>query len=176
MSLASHLQGAWHSLLFKLGFQSFLFLTLNTAFKLGKVAEWAHPSLSHAQVDKLLKVTTEGTVQRVFGKIRCMCALAIKAYWPWSCCNAFLSIGTMSRKLQSWVWWLTPLIPALESRAGWPAWSKELAPGQPGLHRETLSAKPKTVNKSKQESFVSVTKQLNTHPSSQSSATLQQQS
>ena len=41
-------------------------------------------------------------------------------------------------------WWRTPLTSALEAEAGGslssrPAWSIELVPGQPGLHRETLA-------------------------------------
>lgn len=41
-------------------------------------------------------------------------------------------------------WWLTPLIPSLStgrwlSVSSGPPWSVEGAPGQPGLHRETLS-------------------------------------
>jgi hypothetical protein len=35
-------------------------------------------------------------------------------------------------------WWRMPLIPALGRL---PAWSTEGVPGQPGLHRETLSLK-----------------------------------
>jgi hypothetical protein len=46
-------------------------------------------------------------------------------------------------------WWHTPLIPALGAEAGRflssrPVWSTEFVPGQPGIHRETLSQKNKT--------------------------------
>jgi hypothetical protein len=51
--------------------------------------------------------------------------------------------------------WLTPLNPSTwEAEAGGflssrPAWSTEWVPEQPGLHRETLSQKPKNQNKQK---------------------------
>jgi len=55
----------------------------------------------------------------------------------------------------SWVWWRTPLIPSTwEAETGGflssrPAWSTECVPGQPGLHRETLSQKTKKKKKKK---------------------------
>jgi hypothetical protein len=46
-------------------------------------------------------------------------------------------------------WWWIPLIPALERQrqAEFKAWSTEWVPGQPRLHRETLSKKQKQANK-----------------------------
>jgi hypothetical protein len=66
--------------------------------------------------------------------------------WPTKVCKILRFVG---------VWWRMPLIPALwEAEAGGflslrPAWSTKWVPGQPGLHRETLSRKTKTQNKIK---------------------------
>jgi hypothetical protein len=42
-----------------------------------------------------------------------------------------------------------------------PAWSTKLVPGQPGLHRETLSWKTKKTNKQKHKKTKKPTKQTN---------------
>ena len=49
-------------------------------------------------------------------------------------------------------WWHTSLIPVLRRQTGGslglkPTWSKQQVPGQPGLHRETLSLKNKPTSK-----------------------------
>ena len=49
-------------------------------------------------------------------------------------------------------WWHTSLIPVLRRQTGGslglkPTWSKQKVPGQPGLHRETLSLKNKPTSK-----------------------------
>jgi hypothetical protein len=61
-------------------------------------------------------------------------------------------------------WWRTPLIPALGRQRQadfwvWsqPAWSTEWVPGQPGLHRETLSRGEK---KNRQRSNIQFTKHI----------------
>ena len=56
--------------------------------------------------------------------------------------------GNVYEFIYSHKWWRTPLTSALEAEAGGslssrPAWSIELVPGQPGLHRETLSQERK---------------------------------
>jgi hypothetical protein len=54
-------------------------------------------------------------------------------------------------------WWCMPLIPAdWEAEAGRylssrPAWSTKSVPGQPGLHRETLSQKKQTTTTTKKQ-------------------------
>jgi hypothetical protein len=56
----------------------------------------------------------------------------------------FVNISVLKSSLCR-AWWYTPLIPALGSQKQ--AWSTEWVPGQPGLHRETLSPKKKKKKK-----------------------------
>ena len=69
--------------------------------------------------------------------------------------------------LAGW-WWHTPVIPALwEAEAGGffssrLAWSTERVPGQPGLHRKTLSRKNQIQkNKNKNKKGKGISKDVN---------------